>query len=228
MDRLTQTLFASLTLMAFVAFIVTPHSTHAQDEPGVAYFGVQGGLNQASFEGGSAASSRQGNTVGVQASYNVNEVFSVEMDFLYAQMGANGVTISGGGNVSDAYDYQNDDVSVSYYHFPALFKLTAPIEFVKARALAGPAISFLAGAEENGTSIQGDLQSEQPVTNRYLLYDFGGVVGGEIALPVSALGESEVALTGRYYVGFTNVDQTQDFSLKNRSFSGSLIFRIPF
>lgn len=229
MNKLTRTLFVGATLVALATIFLIPKSTLAQNEPGVAYFGVQGGLSQATFGGESvSASSRKGATLGADVSYNLNDVLSVELDFLYSELGADGVTVQGGPNVSDAYDYQDDAVRVDYFQFPVLLKVTAPIEVVKVRAVFGPSLSFLSGAEENGSSTQTDLQSEQPVTNRFLLHDFGGVVGGEIALPVPVLGGSEVALTGRYNLGLKDVDQTQGFTIKNRAYSGSLVFRVPF
>lgn len=228
MITLKRTLYTSLTLAALASFVLIPHAVQAQNEPGVAYFGLQGGISQATLSNGSvSATSRQGGMGGIQVSYNLNEVLSVELDALYSQRGAEDVTVQGGPNVSDAFNYDNDAIRITYFQFPVLLKVTAPIEVVKVRALLGPSISFLSGADENGNSRQIDLQSEQPVSDRFLLYDFEGVVGGEIGLPVPALGGSEVALRGQYDFGFKNIDQTQGFTLKNRSYSGSLIFRIP-
>lgn len=157
--------------------------------------------------------------------YNINEALSAEMDFEYIQRGADAVSATGGVSVSDAFDLSDDEFTVDYLQFPVLLKLTAPIEQVKVRALAGPSVSFLVDAEQNGDSFQRAIQSELPVENRFLLYDISGVVGGELALPVPGLANSEVALDGRYTFGFINVDQTQGFEINNRALTGSLMFR---
>lgn len=226
MNKLTQSLFATLTVFAFAVFFLSPTEVKAQNEPGRVYFGVQGGLAQSSFSGsGTESSGLQGYSAGAHFMYHINEVLSAEMDFLFTRRGADGVNAASGPNVSNAYDLSDADVELTYYDFPLLLKLTAPIEQVNLRAMAGPAISFQTGATINGEEIQRQLQSEARVQNRFLLYDVFGVVGGEIALPVPGLAQSEVAIDGRYSFGLKNVEQTQDMEMKNRSLSGSLIFR---
>lgn len=226
MDKLTQALFTAFTIFALVAFALGPREAEAQNEAGQVFLGVQGGLTQSSFTGsGSDASGRQGYGGGAHVMYNVNEAFSVQMDFLFSQRGAEEVTADAGQNVSDAYNLDGSEIELQYYEFPLLFKVTAPIEQVKVRAMAGPAISFQTGAEIDGEETQRQLESTPKVQNRFLLYDVFGVVGGELALPLPGLGNGEVALDGRYQVGLKNVEQTQEMELKNRSFSGSLILR---
>ncbi|MFB6272976.1 MAG: porin family protein [Salinibacter sp.] len=229
MDISKQTPLAILALLVVGSLVLVPRSTQAQNQPGALYVGLQGGISQSSFTGdGVSSNSRQGLTGGIHFMYNINEALSVEFDFLYTERGANSITAQGGPDVSDAYDLAGDRMTIDYYDFPVLFKLTAPIEAVKVRAFVGPSISFLAGATENGNTVQKDLQSEVPVTDRFLLYDLGGVVGGEIAVPLPGVANGELAVDGRYTIGYSNVDQTQDFTLKNRSLSGSLVFRYKF
>jgi hypothetical protein len=145
---------------------------------------------------------------------------------VYTERGADGVTTSGAPNTSSpAFDYDDDRLSINYYDFPLLVKVTAPLEAVKLRAMAGPALSFVRSAEENGRSTQRNIESTPPVERRFLLYDFSGVVGGELAVPFPGVVNGEVALDGRYTFGLDNIDQTQGFELKNRTLSGSLIFR---
>jgi hypothetical protein len=162
----------------------------------------------------------------VSLQYHVNEALSVELGALYTERGADAVTSSGAPNASSpAFDYDDDRLTVNYYDFPLLVKLTAPFEAVKVRAMAGPALSFLQSAQENGSSFQRSIESTPEVERRFLLYDFSGVVGGEIAVPFPGFVDGEVALDGRYTFGFDNIDQTQGFELKNRTLSGSLVFR---
>jgi len=235
MDNLTRFsatkrfLLAALGLFVITTFALAPTGAHAQNEPSALFVGVQGGIAQSSFGGeGVSSSSRQGFTGGIHFMYNINEALSAELDLLYARQGGDDVTMSGGLNVSDAFNLENDRMTINYLRFPVVFKLTAPIEAVKVRALAGPSIDFLVGAKQNGSETQQALQSEAPVNARFLLYDLAGVVGGEIALPVPGLRNTEIALDGRYKFGFLNVDEEPEFVLKNRSFGGSLIFRIGF
>lgn len=226
MNKLTQTLFVSLAALALAAFTLGPMPAQAQNEADEIYFGVQGGLAQTSYSGtGTDASSRQGFSGGVHVMYNINEALSAQLDVEYTERGATSITASGGNNVSDAFDLSGDEFQVEYLSFPLLLKLTAPIEQVKVRAMAGPSISFLVDATQNGSDIQRNIQSQLPVTNRFLLYDVAGVVGGELAFPLPGLANSEIAVDGRYSFGLVNVDQTQGFELNNRSFSGSLLFR---
>lgn len=226
MDTSKRLLYSTLALLTAAAFAFGPHAAQAQNEPGAFYLGIDGGLAQSSLTGDAVESdSRRGFNGGVHFMYNINEALSAELGINYAKRGAKGLVATGGPSTSDAYDYDGDQVTLDYLKFPVLLKLTAPIEAVKVRALVGPSIKFLTDATENGTDIQGNFQSEPPVIDRYLLYDLAGVVGGEVALPLPGLLDGEVALDGRYNFGLRNVDQTQGFKMKNRSFTGSLILR---
>lgn len=235
MDNLTRFsaakrfLLTALGLFVITTLALLPTDAHAQNEPGALFIGAQGGIAQSSFEvEGGSSSSRQGFSGGIHFMYNINEALSAELDILYTRQGGDDVTASGGPNVSNAFNLENDRMTVNYLRFPVIFKLTAPIEGVKVRALAGPSIDFLVGAKQNGSETQQALQSEAPVSTRFLLYDLAGVVGGEIALPVPGLRNTEIAVDGRYKFGFLNVDEEPEFVLKNRSFGGSLIFRVGF
>lgn len=227
MNTLTRILVTSFAIVVGCVFVAGSQSATAQNEPGELSIGLHGGLAQSQFAGdGVEASSLQGFSGGIGFQYHVNEVFSVELGALYTRRGADNVTASVSQNTSSsAFNYDDDRLTVNYYDFPLLLKITAPIEAVKLRALAGPALSFLRSASQNGDDIQRYTESQKPVENRFLLYDLAGVVGGEIAVPFPGLGNGEVAIDGRYSFGLDNVEQTQGFELKNRTLSGSLIFR---
>jgi hypothetical protein len=227
MTTLTRTLVATFVLLLGLAFMMGPPSATAQNQPGELSIGIQGGLTQSQLTGdGVNASSRQGYSGGVNFQYHINEALSVELGALYTERGADAVTASATANTSSpAFNYNDDQVTINYFDFPLLVKLTAPFEAVKVRAVAGPALSFLRSAEENGRSTQRSIESTPEVERRFLLYDFAGVVGGEIAVPLPGLVNGEVALDGRYTFGLDNIDQTQGFELKNRTLSGSLVFR---
>lgn len=229
MNRLTRRFIATALLLTGLGALLAPGSVLAQNQPDQLYLGIQGGLAQSQFSGdGTDASSRQGFSGGVNLMYNLNEAFSVELKALYTERGADGVTASADpGTSSPAFNLEGDDFALDYYHFPLLAKITAPIEVVKVRLLAGPAVSFLNGATKNGDETRRNIQSEPPVTERFSFFDVSGIVGGEIAVPVPGSLNAEVAIEGGYQFGLPNIDNTQGFELNNRSFDGALTFRIP-
>jgi opacity protein-like surface antigen len=224
MEKAAQFITAFLVLLA-VLFAAPP--AQAQYDAGTAYLGVRGGVASTSFSGsGLDASSRSGATAGMQLGYHATEALTVEFGIQYTRRGAESMQATGGPNVSDALDYQNDRVRIDYLDFPALVKLTAPVEAVRLSAFAGPMLSFRnSGSTLNGSETQGRLQSEASVDDRFLTYDLQGVVGGEIALPIPGLSNTEVALDGRYGYGFVNVDQVQGFTLESRTLTGGLSVR---
>lgn len=225
MDKATHSLLTGLAILVSAIIFLTPRASQAQ-ESALDYVGFQGGIAQTTF-GQIDSESRQGFTGGLQFIIGVNEVLSVELDALYSRKGAKGINAQGGQNVSDAFDYSDTEIELTYAEFPLMLKITAPIDVVKVRAMAGPKFSIMNNALQNGSETITQLQSQQPVDTRFLDYDIGAVFGGEVALPLPVLGGSEVALVGRYDLGLKNIDTIQGFEAENRSFSGSLAFRIP-
>lgn len=227
MDRSTQLALPVLALFALAALPLSSLPAQAQNTPGSVHLGVRGGITQSTFDVDQGdASGTSGFAGGLQVEYGINEALSVQLGFLYAEKGAENITAQGGPNTSDAFDLEGDRISTTYLDFPVLFKLTAPIDVVEVSAMAGPSINFVSDATLNGSDRQGDLQSNEPVSNRVLLYDLAGVVGGEIAVPVPRLANVEVAVDGRYSYGFKNIEQTQGFDFRNQDFNGSLIVRV--
>jgi len=56
--------------------------------------------------------------------------------------------------------------------------------------------------------------------------DFGSVLGGEIAYQIGAGPVSEVALDGRYNLGFTNLGDVGNFEdVRNSAFTGTMSLR---
>lgn len=225
MDSPNRILYTTLSLFALAFFSLAPLEAQAQEEPGELYLGLRGGLNQSTFVDGSASSLQKG-VGGLFFAYNFNEVFSGELDVFYSTKGADGVTLSGGKDRSDALDYSDDRVTLKYVEVPLLLKLTAPLQQfpVKIRGFAGPSFNFLNAATMNGEEERVRLKAPQQVTERYSFVDVGGIIGGEIAIPLPSPVD-EIALDGRYQFGFVNVDLEQDFLLKNRTFSGTLSLR---
>jgi len=225
MDHLKRILYTTFSLLALMALALAPvEEARAQEEPEAFYIGLSGGLNQSSF-GNVTATSRQGHTAGVSLSYNFNEVFSGELGVLRSRRGADGVSASGGQDRADALDFEDDDIRIDYWHFPLVLKLTAPIEVVKIRGFAGPALDFIRTARINGEDSRPDIQPQQSAKKRFRPLDVEGVLGGEIAIPVPSL-VSEIALDGRYHFGLLDADKEQGFKMKNQTFSGTLTLRL--
>lgn len=229
MDTLTRRFIATVTVLIGLGFLLAPSSVMAQNSAGELYLGVEGGLAQSEFTGDvTDASSHQGGSGGVNVMYNINEALSVELKALYTQRGADGVTASADpGTSSPAFNLSDDDFTLDYYNFPLLVKLTAPIEAVKIRALAGPAISFLDAATKNGSEVRRNFEAQLPAKDRFLFYDISGVVGGEIAVPLPGLFDGEVAVEGTYTVGFPNIDNRPGFDISSQSIGGALTLRFP-
>lgn len=229
MDTSTRSFIATVTFLVGLGFLLVPSSAMAQNPADALYLGVEGGLAQSQFTGDRTdASSHQGGSGGVNVMYNINEALSVELKFLYTQRGASEVTASSRpGTSSPAFNLSDDDFTLDYYNFPLLVKLTAPIEAVRIRALAGPVISFLDGATKNGNDIRRNTEADLPVEKRFKFYDLSGTIGGEIAVPLPGLLDGEVAVEGRYTVGFPNIDNRPGFDQSSQSISGALTVRFP-
>jgi hypothetical protein len=78
-------------------------------------------------------------------------------------------------------------------------------------------VGYLLSAETSGQNVLDDTRR----------FDVGGVVGGELALDLSRFGRflDEVALDGRYNLGFLTVDDVTEAEIFNNSFSGKLSLR---
>lgn len=227
MDRSTRLSLPIFALFALASLLWASHPAQAQNDPGSVHVGLRGGIAQSSFNVDQGdASSTSGFTGGLQVGYAINRALSVQFGFLYSEKGAEDITAEGGPNRSDAFDLDGDNLSTTYLDFPVLFKLTAPVDAVKISAMAGPSISFVTDATQNGNDQIRSVESNIPVTNRILLYDLAGIIGGEIALPVPGLSNIEAAIDGRYAFGFTNIEQTQGFDFQSRDLNGSLILRV--
>jgi len=226
MDRLRQ--FVTFALALVFTLGILP--AEAQNTPGETYFGVEGGFVQSTLgQGGTSADFRQAPTAGIHFMHNINEALSVQIGVLYVERGGESVVATGDRNVSPAWDITSQEVKLEYADFPILFKLTAPFEpypGVKFRAVAGPTFSARFDAEIGGEDSNRRLQSNSLVNDRTRFWDLTGVLGGEIVFPVPRVPGAELALNGQYHYGFLNVDTTQSFEYRNRTFTGSLGLRI--
>lgn len=230
MDPLKRSLYTLLALVLTTAFTLGPPTAEAQNEPGAAYLGVMGGVAQTSLTGDNADSdNRSGFTGGAHFMYNFNEALSLDVEFRYTRRGAESFTATPTSDRSNVLDFENDDYRLEYIDIPVLAKITAPIEAVKVRAFAGPSLNLRFNSTINGDHRMRFLQSNRKVDSRNLFYDVGGVLGGEIAVPlpvpVTGLQNAELVLDGRYQFGFINLDTIEGFDYSNRELSGTIGIR---
>jgi hypothetical protein len=175
--------------------------------------GIRGGVTQATFYGDDVASNdfRPGFTGGVFLTYHVNKAFSIQPEVLYSLRGAKN-------HFSATTSPSLEDVRVSQdvIEIPVLFKLSAPLSPITPRIYAGPSLGFITNTSVNG----------EDADDAFNDVDFGGILGGEIAYQVKAGPLSEVALDGRYNLGFVNLGDVGDFEdVRNSSFTGTMSIR---
>ena len=175
--------------------------------------GIRGGLSQATFYGDDVASNdfRPGFTGGVFLNYQVNDVFAIQPEVLYSVRGAKN-------HFSETTSPDLNDVRVrqDVIEIPVLFKLSAPLSPITPRLYAGPALAFITNSEIDGAD------ADDAFTDT----DFGGVVGGEIAYALNKGPLSEIAIDGRYNLGFTELGDVGDFeAVSTSAFTGTLSLR---
>lgn len=203
MNRSLRIAFVTAVLAAFLPL----SSVSAQNTPGTWHLGLHGGVAASEFRGDDVGGSdfRTGLTTGLSLTYDVNEVFSMQPGVLY--------TIKGGDDVGRF----QQRVRFDYLEIPVLFKLSAPLQPVTPRLYAGPALGILLAAETAGLNVYDDVSR----------LDLGGVVGGELAFNLSRFNRvvDEIAIDGRYSIGFIGVDEIEDADIFNNNFSGQLSLR---
>lgn len=210
----------TVTLLMAVTALWVPDATAQlgtmDDDGSPVKIGVRGGLTQATLYGDDVedAGFRPGFTGGAYLTYRVNEALSVQPEVLYSVRGAKNVDY----NLPTAV-VEDDRVRHDVLQVPVLFKLSAPLEPVTPRLYAGPAVGFLLNSEIDG----------QDADDTFTSVDFGGVVGGELALDLNQQTGGvvdEIALDGRYNVGFVDLGDTAGIeALRTSAFTGTLSLR---
>jgi hypothetical protein len=201
-------LTASIATLALLVGFALPTESQAQSAFDI---GVRGGVTQATFYGDDVASNdfRPGFTGGIFLTYQVNEAFSIQPEVLYSLRGAKN-------HFNEAGTLNDVRVSQDVIEIPVLFKLSAPLSPITPRIFAGPSIGFITNTSVNGVDADDAFND----------VDFGGVFGGEIAYQIGAGPLSEVALDGRYNVGFVDLGDLENFeSVSNSAFTGTMSLR---
>lgn len=210
MQTATSKLTASIATLALLVGLALPTASQAQSPVDI---GIRGGLTQATFYGDDVGSNdfRPGFTGGVFLTYEANEVFSIQPEVLYSVRGAKN-------HFNEAGTVQDVRVRQDVIEIPVLLKLSAPTAPVTPRVYVGPALGFVTNSEIDGAEADdsfGDV-------------DFSGVVGGEIAYALDKGPLSEIALDGRYNLGFANLGDLPSAEFENIStsaFTGTLSLR---
>jgi len=208
MQTVTSKLASAIATLALLVGLVLPVSSQAQSAFDI---GVRGGVTQATYYGDDVASNdfRPGFTGGVFLTYQVNEAFSIQPEVLYSLRGAKN-------HFNEAGTLNDVRVSQDVIEIPVLFKLSAPLSPITPRIFAGPSIGFITNTSVNGMDADDAFND----------VDFGGVLGGEIAYQIGAGPLSEVALDGRYNIGFVDLGDLENFeSVSNSAFTGTMSLR---
>lgn len=205
MQTATSKITAAVATFALLVGLSLPMASQAQSPVDI---GVRGGVTQATFYGDDVASNdfRPGFTGGAYLTYHVNEAFSIQPEVLYSVRGAKN-------HFNEAGTLQDVRVRQDVIEIPVLFKLSAPLAPITPRLYAGPALSFVTNSEVDGADADDAFND----------VDFSGVIGGEIAFAVNKGPLSEIALDGRYNVGFVDLGDVQGFeSVSTSAFTGTL------
>lgn len=210
MQLVTSKLATSIATLFLLAGLALPGISQAQSPVDI---GVRGGLTQATFYGDDVASNdfRPGFTGGVFLNYQVNDAFAIQPEVLYSVRGTKN-------HFSATTNPDLEDVRVrqDVIEIPVLFKLSAPLSPVTPRLYAGPALAFVTNSEVNGADADDSFADA----------DFSGVVGGEIAYALDKGPLSEIAIDGRYNIGFTQLGDVGNFEdVSTSAFTGTLSLR---
>jgi len=206
----------ALSIFALVGMLWAPQArAQMGPDPSPVNIGVRGGLTQAALYGDDVDDSgfRSGFVGGVFLSYEVNQAFSIQPEVLYSRRGGDELdlaTTPGDDNLEARHDF---------LEVPVLFKLSAPFAMITPRVYAGPSVGFLLNSEIEGEDADDSFKN----------VDFGGVVGGEIALDLNRQTGGivdEIAIDGRYNVGIVNLGDTDALeSVRTNAFTGTLSLR---
>jgi len=198
-------LFKIFTVGALLIGAAT--SSYAQEESSYSdsmdiSFGVKGGVNFATLNGGDIDGSPDSRTnfhAGVFAEFPMTNMFSIQAEALYSGQGAE---LDFRGTDGDRAEFQLD-----YINVPVLAKFyLAPGLSIE----AGPQFSFLLNDEIdfNPNSDGGD--SPSPIRDNLKTFEFGVAGGLSFELPVG------IFATARYNQGITDI--ADDFNVQNSVF----------
>ena len=214
---MTRTLRLIAPLILLVSLVGATAPAHGQSPFPFFDVGVRGGSAQATFYGNDVKINdwRSGFTGGVFARYEVNSFFSVQPELLYSVRGSKNLDYS---EIDGPRDVR---IRKDILEVPVLAKVGVPLSQIYGRlpstiiprGYVGPAVGIVVNTDSDG----------QDASDTFSSFDFGGVVGGEIAYAIDQGPLSEIAVDGRYNIGFANLGDTDTFeAVHSMSFVGSL------
>jgi len=196
--------FKCTLLLCIAACLITISEAYAQ--PSVA-LGGKIGASFSGFRGDDAGdvSFRKGVAGGLFVAISPAGFFTIQPELLFQQRGA----------VSENKTLNiKSDVKIGYMNIPVLFKLRLPIaEKFYPHVYIGPQFSYKLKSE---TSIEafdlGTITSDINLRN----YDLGGVFGFGLDVEINHL---FLTVDFRYALGALDIEESDDFQIKNKDLS---------
>jgi len=185
-------------------------------------FGVKGGLNLSTVNGGSFDSPdyRAGFHAGVVVEFPIAEIFSIQVEGLYSQQGYEindfrdlGIGYPSARPVLGANDNTETEYQLDYINVPVMFKFYITEGF---SVEAGPQFSFLVSEEYDDRPYSGTGDRN---TDIFETFDVGATGGITIQTP------SGIFASGRYTQGITDILQNSDQKITNSVFQISLGYK---
>lgn len=188
-------------------------------------FGVKGGLNLSTVNGGSFDSPdyRVGFHAGVVVEFPIADIFSIQVEGLYSQQGYEisdyrdlGIGYPNPATprpILGANDNPETEYQLDYINVPVLFKFYITEGF---SAEAGPQFSFLVSEEYDNRPYEG---SGDRNTDIFETFDVGATGGVTFQTP------SGLFASGRYTQGITDILQNSNQKITNSVFQISVGYK---
>jgi Outer membrane protein beta-barrel domain len=192
---------ARVLSLAIALMVIVPAAAKAQMSPVSA--GIKGGINSATLSNDTDESLDQliGGVGGVFIGRDINKNFGLQLEGLYSMRGAK----AEGGDAK---------IKLNYIDVPVLARLgSQSANGNKFYAFTGPQASFKVTSEVEFLGETDDLDDEVES------FDFGWTAGVGADM-------GRVTLDARYTMGLMNIDKTGDDTIKNRTFSVMVGFRL--
>lgn len=185
------------TILSFLILLVFSLQLFAQQVDN-SYFGVKAGANISTLDWNLDDVLNldvdndyiYGFAGGIYYNIGLGNVFSIQPEVLYSQMGSEFI-------ISDEDEEFTGEYNLDYISVPILFKVSPAWRWA---FFAGPQFDYLLMAEADGEDIEEDVEE----------YDFAATAGLEFWLT------QNIGLYGRYIWGFTDLDKEEDVESFNR------------
>jgi len=162
------------------------------------YFGVKAGANYSTNDTDELGLEyKYGFAGGAYYNIGLGEVFSIQPEILWSQMGSEWDFVYATPAAFRAANGDTYDLQLDYISVPVLFKVSPAWRW---GFFAGPQFDYLLMAEFDGVDIEEDVEN----------YDFAATAGMEFWLT------RNIGLYGRYIWGFTDLDKLEEAEVFNR------------